>query len=70
MKKELANNVTNCYKCKYKRDVPGNCHIQCINPDPNMSGDPYGVRNGWFIYPLLFDPIWKENVCKNYQEMD
>ena len=63
----LANDKTNCYKCKHKRSVPGNCHIACANPDPKMSGDPHGIKNGWFIYPLLFDPIWKNKVCDNME---
>ena len=57
-----------CHKCKYMRTVPGNCHIQCVNPDPNMTGNPHGIRKGWFIYPLLFDPVWGEKECANYEE--
>ena len=59
-----------CYKCKHKREVPGDAHIACANPDPNMSGNPHGIRNGWFLYPLLFDPVWKERICGNFAERD
>lgn len=59
---------TDCYKCKYKQDVPGNAHIMCSNPDPKMTGDPHGIRNGWFIYPVLFDPIWRTKECDNFEE--
>lgn len=61
------NDVTNCYKCIHKRSVPGNCHIQCVKPDPEMTGLPHGIKNGWFIYPLLFDPIWKTKDCTTYE---
>jgi len=25
----------NCYSCKSKKDIPGNCHISCSNPPAN-----------------------------------
>lgn len=58
---------SNCYDCAYKRAVPGNCHIQCTNPDPEMKGVPHGVKNGWFIYPSLFDPTWMAVECNNFK---
>lgn len=58
---------TNCYKCKNKREVPGNAHIKCVKPDPKMTGDPHGIRNGWFIYPSLFDPVWRTKECDNFE---
>lgn len=59
-----------CWKCKFKRSVPGNCHIECKNPDPNIQGDPHGIANGWFIYPFLFDPVWMINECRNFEEVE
>lgn len=49
-----------CHKgCIHKRTVPGNCHVRCAYPDSsNVTGDPHGIKNGWFFYPFLFDPIW------------
>ena len=55
-----------CYSCKHKRKVPGDAHIQCAEPDPNMEGDPYAMQRGWFMYPLIFDPTWKTKMCSNY----
>jgi len=57
-----------CWECTFKREVPGNCHIACSNPslDVLRHGDPHGVKNGWFFYPLLFDPTWKRSLCRNY----
>ena len=57
-----------CYECKYKQNVPGNSHIECTNPDPYMTGDAYGIRKGWFIYPVLFDPTWKTKTCSNFKK--
>lgn len=58
--------MTECYTCAHKREVPGNCHIACVNPDPNMTGNSHGIKNGWFFYPFLFDPTWKTKTCANY----
>lgn len=55
-----------CYSCRYKRNVPGDAHIQCVKPDPGMIGDPHGIKNGWFMYPVNFDPIWMAKECSKY----
>ena len=65
---DFANNEVRCYNCAHKRTVPGDCHIKCVNPDPNMTGSPHGMARGWFIYPHLFDPIWMTKRCDNYEE--
>lgn len=65
--RDLVNN--DCYHCVNKRKVAGNAHISCADPDPHMTGDAYGKRQGWFIYPSLFDPIWMTSKCHNYKEM-
>lgn len=54
-----------CHECKFRRNVPGNAHIECVKPDVNMSGDKHGIINGWFMYPTLFDPTWKTKKCVN-----
>jgi len=69
-KETTRDKMTECYDCKHKRDVPGNCHIRCANPDPNMQGHQYGIHHGWFCYPILFDPTWKEFECANFEEKD
>lgn len=55
-----------CYKCEHKQIIPGNAHISCVNPDPAMKGNPHGIRKGWFLYPILFDPVWMEKECCNF----
>ncbi len=60
----------NCYECEFKKSIPGDSHISCSKPDKDMQGDRHGVRNGWFLYPLNFDPIWMQIKCKNYKKMD
>ena len=63
----MAYKTPDCYTCKHKRNVPGNAHIECKNPDPNMKGDSYGISQGWFMYPFLFDPTWMNCKCANYE---
>lgn len=57
----------NCFKCCHKRNVPGNCHIECANLLAKVTGDPHGIRSGWFFWPLLFDPTWLVS-CDGFEE--
>lgn len=58
--------MLNCHGCKYKQSIPGDAHVQCINPDENVTGNSHGIQNGWFFYPLNFDPIWGSG-CTNFE---
>ncbi len=62
--------MNDCKNCIYKMNIPGDTHIQCRNPDFEMTGDSHGIRNGWFAYPFLFDPIWATHKCKNFKKKD
>ena len=65
---DAERNMQNeCWQCQHRRKVPGNAHFNCVKPDPEMRGKEHGIRNGWFMYPLLFDPVWKEKLCANYE---
>jgi len=69
------NMMNECYSCKHRRGIPGDCHSACAKPDPGMTGNPHGIRNGWFVYPgfprdmpmIGFDPVWKTKDCANYE---
>jgi len=65
--KDERSMMNECWTCKHKRPVPGNCHIRCDKPDENMTGDLYGRSEGWFFYPSCFDPTWKTSDCTNYE---
>lgn len=64
----MTNKPDDCYKCEFRRSIPGDCHTQCTNPDPEMTGSEHGIQNGWFFYPFNFDPIWKTKECDNFKE--
>ena len=62
-----------CYKCIHRRDLAGDAHSQCQHPKAsiaymagvpsplNIKGDSHGIRNGWFMWPMNYDPIWLKN---------
>jgi hypothetical protein len=59
-----------CYKCKFRRNIPGDCHSGCVNHVATVTGNPYGIREGWFSWPFNFDPIGLKhatdlNRCQN-----
>lgn len=62
------NKINECYECQEKRPIPGDLHIRCNNPDPDMKGHEHGIKYGWFIYPLCFDPVWKAVDCVNFEQ--
>jgi len=47
-----------CYKCIHRRSIPGDAHTKCNNFDAKTKGHLHGVKNGWFMWPLNFDPTW------------
>ncbi|RLA01895.1 MAG: hypothetical protein DRQ47_07500 [Gammaproteobacteria bacterium] len=57
-----------CYSCEHRRNISGDTHISCMNPDRNMEGNIHGMKNGWFQYPYNFDPCWKLVPCANFKE--
>ena len=61
------NMISECWNCTHRHEVPGDAHIRCNNPDSEMTGNPHGIRNGWFFYPMCFDPTWKTKPCSNYK---
>jgi hypothetical protein len=58
-----------CWYCRHRREIPGDCHIACAKPDVHMTGHPLGIAHGWFLYPINFDPVWKTKLCANYEEV-
>lgn len=36
-------------------------------PELNIKANPYGVKSGWFMFPMNFDPTWLEN-CDGFEE--
>jgi len=48
----------NCYKCKYRKEIPGDCHSKCVAIGSTVTGHNHGKQMGWFNWPWNFDPTW------------
>ena len=70
MKEKELNEMNECYSCKHRGTIPGNCHARCLKPDPDMTGDKHGIASGWFWYPSNFDPTWKTKRCANFEDIE
>lgn len=62
-----------CQTCAYRGSIPGNAHIKCTfafskSEHEFPSGNPHGVRNGWYEFPICFDPVWMIEECQAYSE--
>jgi len=57
----------NCYTCQHVRNVPGDAHKSCVNKTAKVQGNPIGIRQGYFFWPINFDPVWLES-CDGYKE--
>lgn len=64
-KKETDMNK--CYTCEHRGTIPGDCHSRCNNQNAKVKGNPHGIANGWFMFPINFDPVWLEK-CDGYTE--
>jgi hypothetical protein len=60
--------MSECWDCVHLRRNSWTHHIKCAKPDPEMTGSEHGIRNGWFLYPLNFDPVWKTKLCSNLEK--
>lgn len=41
-------------------------YLNGFNP-LKIKGSQHGIENGWFMYPINFDPVWLEN-CIGFKE--
>lgn len=84
-------NKPDCYKCKHRGSLIGDCHSSCQHPKTkeqgghaleaifmqmkgsspaakrmNVTGNRHGIINGWFMWPMNFDPTWLES-CDGFE---
>lgn len=62
---------SNCHSCAYKRPIPGNTHIKCVfdfrkAETPLPKGNQHGIENGWYLFPLNYDPVWMDQECPHH----
>jgi hypothetical protein len=58
-----------CHSCIHARGVPGNAHLLCTKPGPEITGHPHGIMKGWFAFPMLFDPTWHTTECPRFESV-
>lgn len=68
----------NCYQCVHRGSVPGSCHSSCRHPQASLTAffigenplgvtaNAHGIRKGWFVWPMDFDPVWLE-TCSGFE---
>jgi hypothetical protein len=55
---ETKPSKPDCYKCVHCQGNAGTCHKRCNNIAAKVTGHEHGIRKGWFMWPLNFDPTW------------
>lgn len=65
---ELQQAQKQCRDCRYRRDIPGDAHSQCVFPWGQSESDPpkgnrIGREGGWYMFPWNYDPVWQETIC-------
>lgn len=60
--------------CKYPNTKTGLFDLFCkenteIAIKLNIVGNSHGINNGWFMWPINFDPVWLEN-CDGFKEKE
>lgn len=69
----MANDKKTCYTCAYRKEADGSVHTKCtfnwLRQDlPIPRANPHGIRMGWYMFPLNFDPVWQEQECNAHSE--
>jgi hypothetical protein len=62
-----------CYGCAYREEVTGSAHSMCVFnwakfPGFDPKGNDIGLKNGWYNFPLNFDPVWMDEKCRARSE--
>lgn len=62
-----------CYNCAYCKDVSGSAHKKCTFAWRNSELQPpkaneRGIDQGWYIFPLNYDPVWQQEKCLAHSE--
>ena len=71
---EQTKPYENCFKCTYNDSIPGDAHKQCRYNwiKDGKKGLPmfsaHGIKKGWVMFPLNFDPIWMTHECEAFSK--
>lgn len=61
-------------RCKYPGNETGMFDMFSVKNQKNIKklniqGDPHGVRMGWFMWPVNFEPAWLTS-CDGFKEKE
>jgi len=61
-----------CYQCIFREEAFGSAHSHCVfdwskNIENIPTGDPHGIKNGWWGFPWNYDPVWMESQCAEFK---
>lgn len=65
--KETEPMMGKCYECKFRGNIPGDCHSTCTCKTAIAFGDKEAIRRGYFAWPLNFDPVWLK-YCDSFEK--
>lgn len=54
----MTEKKPNCYHCAYRASIQGNAHSVCLNIHARVTGKQHGIDQGWFTWPINYDPVW------------
>lgn len=55
-----------CGICKHARQTMASHHLLCSKPCVSNTFNNHGVKMGWAMYPVDFDPVWRTSECPNF----
>lgn len=55
-----------CNHPKIESQIQAAIHFILGYNDLGVTGNPHGIKNQWFIWPISFDPVWLES-CDGYE---
>jgi len=56
-----------CHECINKKKLPGSLQIACECLTAQVFGDEHGIKEGYFDWPVSFDPFWLD-YCDSFVE--
>jgi len=64
---DMKNKKPDCYDCIFRQSLIGSAHSSCAKINAKVVGDIYGISQGWFFWPINFDPTWLEE-CNGFKK--
>lgn len=64
--------IQQCYSCVFRCELSWSCHSKCTAEWVEFSempkGNDYGRSEGWYHFPVNYDPVWMEEESSKYHK--